>query len=194
MGRECHANHTQFNKDSKLVLQYSDNTGRDADPSLPSSALVNKEESYISNSPYGPYGLYRATMPVQRWCTLYFTLQTTAYRVYNTYDHSKSTAQCFTHTHTHTHTHTPHTHTHPTHTPHTHTNTPHTHTHTTHTTHTHKHTHKHTHHTHTPHTHTHKHTTHTHTTHTQTHTPHKARRRLLRWTVRKSWTPTAGIG
>jgi hypothetical protein len=47
--------------------------GRDADPS-PSSSAVGRErvEVYIY-SPYGPYGLYRASVPVQ-WCTLPFTL------------------------------------------------------------------------------------------------------------------------
>jgi hypothetical protein len=40
--------------------------GRDADPSPPSSAVV-------MNLPNGPYGLYRASVPVQ-WCTLPFYL------------------------------------------------------------------------------------------------------------------------
>jgi len=45
--------------------------GRDADPSPSSSAMVMKEQSYISTPPTGPYGLYRASVPVQG-CTLTF--------------------------------------------------------------------------------------------------------------------------
>jgi len=37
---------------------------RDADPTPPSSAVVKKIELYLY-SPYGPYGLYRASVPVQ---------------------------------------------------------------------------------------------------------------------------------
>ena len=42
-------------------------SGRDADPSPPSSAMVKKGQSYTRYlySPYGPYGLYRASVPVQ---------------------------------------------------------------------------------------------------------------------------------
>ena len=43
--------------------------GRNADPSPPSSAVVMKGQSYISTPPYGPYDLYRASVPVQG-CTL----------------------------------------------------------------------------------------------------------------------------
>ena len=40
--------------------------GRDAEPSPPSSATVKKEKSYTSNPPpYGPYSLYRPSVPVQ---------------------------------------------------------------------------------------------------------------------------------
>ena len=35
---------------------------------LATSAVVKKENSYTSTPPYGPYGLYRASVPVQR-CT-----------------------------------------------------------------------------------------------------------------------------
>ena len=38
--------------------------GRDADPSPPSSAVVMRVELYLY-SPCGPYGLYRASVPVQ---------------------------------------------------------------------------------------------------------------------------------
>ena len=43
--------------------------GRDADPSPPSSAVGHESVKLYLYSPYGPYGLYRASMPVQG-CTL----------------------------------------------------------------------------------------------------------------------------
>jgi len=43
--------------------------GRDADPSSPSSAVGHERVQLYLYSPYGPYGLYRASAPVQ-WCTL----------------------------------------------------------------------------------------------------------------------------
>jgi len=43
--------------------------GRDADPSPPSSAVVKERVELYLYSPYGPYGLYRASVPVQG-CTL----------------------------------------------------------------------------------------------------------------------------
>jgi hypothetical protein len=39
--------------------------GRDADPSLPSSAAGHERVELYLYSPYGPYGLYRAAVPVQ---------------------------------------------------------------------------------------------------------------------------------
>jgi hypothetical protein len=39
--------------------------GRDADPSPPSSAVGNKRVELYLYSPYGLYGLYRASVPVQ---------------------------------------------------------------------------------------------------------------------------------
>jgi len=45
--------------------------GRDADPSPPSSAIGHERVELYLYSPYGPYGLYRASLPVQR-CTLPF--------------------------------------------------------------------------------------------------------------------------
>jgi len=39
--------------------------GRDADPSLPSSAVGQERVELFLYSPYGPYGLYRASVPVQ---------------------------------------------------------------------------------------------------------------------------------
>jgi len=43
--------------------------GRDADPSPPSSAVGQERVELYLYSPYGPYGLYRASVPVQG-CTL----------------------------------------------------------------------------------------------------------------------------
>jgi hypothetical protein len=43
--------------------------GRDADPSHPSSADGHERVDIYLYSPYGPYGLYRASVPVQG-CTL----------------------------------------------------------------------------------------------------------------------------
>jgi len=43
--------------------------GRDADPSPPSSAVGYETVDIYLYSPYGPYGLYRASVSVQR-CTL----------------------------------------------------------------------------------------------------------------------------
>ena len=44
--------------------------GRDADPSSPSSAVGQENVQLYFYSPYGPYGLYRASVPVQG-CTLH---------------------------------------------------------------------------------------------------------------------------
>jgi len=38
---------------------------RDADSSPPSSAVVHERVELYLYSPYGPYGLYRASVPVQ---------------------------------------------------------------------------------------------------------------------------------
>ena len=45
--------------------------GRDTDPSPPSSAVGHERVELYLYSPYGPYGLYRASVPVQG-CTLPF--------------------------------------------------------------------------------------------------------------------------
>ena len=42
-----------------------DRPGRDADPSPPSSAFGHERVELYLYSPYGPYGLYRALVPVQ---------------------------------------------------------------------------------------------------------------------------------
>jgi len=41
--------------------------GRDVDPSPPSSAVGHERVELYLYSPYGPYGLYRASVPVQGW-------------------------------------------------------------------------------------------------------------------------------
>jgi hypothetical protein len=43
--------------------------GLDGDPSPPSSAVGHERVELYLYSPSGPYGLYRASVPVQ-WCTL----------------------------------------------------------------------------------------------------------------------------
>ena len=43
--------------------------GRDADPSIPSSAVGHERVELYRYSPYGSYGLYRASVPAQG-CTL----------------------------------------------------------------------------------------------------------------------------
>jgi len=49
--------------------------GRDADPSPTSSAVGHERVELYLYSPYGPYGLNRASVPVQRWpLPLPFTL------------------------------------------------------------------------------------------------------------------------
>jgi hypothetical protein len=40
-------------------------SGRDTDPSHPSSAVGHKRVELYLYSPYGPYGLYRVSVPVQ---------------------------------------------------------------------------------------------------------------------------------
>jgi hypothetical protein len=49
--------------------------GRNTEPSLTSSAVGHETMELYLYSPYGPYGLYRASVPVQG-CTLpYFTFK-----------------------------------------------------------------------------------------------------------------------
>jgi hypothetical protein len=48
--------------------------GRDADPSFFSSAVGHERVELYLYSPYGPYGLYRASVSVQG-CTLPFTIE-----------------------------------------------------------------------------------------------------------------------
>ena len=49
--------------------------GRDADPLPPSSAVGHERVELYLYSPYGQYGLYRASVPVQGWpLPLPFTL------------------------------------------------------------------------------------------------------------------------
>jgi len=44
--------------------------GRDTDPSPPSSAVGHERVELYLYSPYGPYGLYRASVPVQGLCVI----------------------------------------------------------------------------------------------------------------------------
>jgi len=46
-------------------------SGRDPDPSPPSSAVGHERVELYLLSPYGPYGLYRASVPVQGWPLLF---------------------------------------------------------------------------------------------------------------------------
>ena len=48
--------------------------GRDADPSPPSSAVGHERVALYLYSPYGPYGLYRASVSVQGWPLPYLLL------------------------------------------------------------------------------------------------------------------------
>jgi hypothetical protein len=65
--------------------------GRDADPSPPSSAVGHERVELYLYSPYGPYGLYRASVPVQG-CTL-LTLTQNITEHFNTvrFDHAEHT-------------------------------------------------------------------------------------------------------
>jgi len=49
--------------------------GRDADPSPPSSAASHERVKLYLYSPYGPYCLYRASVPVQGCTLLFYHLQ-----------------------------------------------------------------------------------------------------------------------
>jgi hypothetical protein len=48
--------------------------GRDADPSPPSSAVGHERVELYLYSPYGSYGQYRASVPVQGWPLPFFIL------------------------------------------------------------------------------------------------------------------------
>ena len=52
----------------RVFLRGKERPGRDADPS-PLLVPLSRKNKAIPNSPYGPYELYRASVPVQR-CTL----------------------------------------------------------------------------------------------------------------------------
>ena len=65
---------------------------RDADPSPPSIAVGDERVELYLYSPYGPYGLYRASVPVQG-CTLPFF-----FSQYNTSPFKRCTIFHFSHT------------------------------------------------------------------------------------------------
>jgi len=50
------------------LFQSKERPGRDADPSLPSSVIGHERAKLYLYSPYGPYALYRASVPV-KGCT-----------------------------------------------------------------------------------------------------------------------------
>jgi hypothetical protein len=58
-GPESHPAHSKMGPGGKRLL------GRDADPSPPSSAVGQERVELYLYFPYGPYGLYIASMPVQ---------------------------------------------------------------------------------------------------------------------------------
>jgi len=60
---------TSCTMDTGSFLGDKKRPGRDADPSSPSSAVGHERVELYLYSPYGPYGLYRASVPVQG-CTL----------------------------------------------------------------------------------------------------------------------------
>jgi len=49
----------------RVFAKSKERPGRDADPSPPSSAVGHERVELYLYSPYGPYGLYRASVPVQ---------------------------------------------------------------------------------------------------------------------------------
>jgi hypothetical protein len=55
-----------------LSLSGKGRPGRDADPSSPSSAVGHERVELYLYFPYGPYGLYRASVPVQGCTLLYY--------------------------------------------------------------------------------------------------------------------------
>ena len=55
----------------RVFLGGKERPGRDTDPSPPSSAVGHERVELYLYSPYGPYGLYRALVPVQG-CTFTF--------------------------------------------------------------------------------------------------------------------------
>jgi hypothetical protein len=53
--------------DYQVFLGGKERPGRDADPSPPSSAVGYEKVELYLYSTYGPYGLYRVSVPVQGW-------------------------------------------------------------------------------------------------------------------------------
>jgi hypothetical protein len=49
----------------RQVVNFKEQLGHDADPSPPSSIVGHERVELYLYSPYGPYGLYRASVPVQ---------------------------------------------------------------------------------------------------------------------------------
>jgi len=55
----------------RFVPGNKERPGRDANPSLPSSAVDQERVELYLFSPYGQYGLYRSSVPVQG-CNLFY--------------------------------------------------------------------------------------------------------------------------
>ena len=72
--------------------------GRDADPSPPSSAVGHERVELNLYSPYGPYSLYRASVPVQGWPLSLFFLpfKTNSWPSSETLGTTHRTTKCFT--------------------------------------------------------------------------------------------------
>jgi hypothetical protein len=85
--------------------------GRDADPSPTSSTFGHERVELYLYSPYGPYGLYRASVPVQGWplpFTLYLshtTMTVNSISIQNTTCFCAVLPICATQTHTQSHKH-----------------------------------------------------------------------------------------
>ena len=58
----------------RVFLGCKERPGRDADPSSPSSVVAHERVELYLYSPYGPYGLYRASVPVHGWPLPYLYL------------------------------------------------------------------------------------------------------------------------
>jgi len=67
--------HGPLNKGYRVFPEGKERPGRDTDPSPPSSAVGHERVEVYLYSPYGTYGLYRASVPVQG-CTLPYLFDT----------------------------------------------------------------------------------------------------------------------
>jgi len=65
MGRTACTEHQCLYNGYRVFPEGKERPGRDADPSPPSGAVGHERVELYIYSPYGPYGLYRASVPVQ---------------------------------------------------------------------------------------------------------------------------------